>query len=268
MGAGEAVEKHRLHERSALVVWGENWHQGVVGIVASRLVERYYLPTVVVSLTEEQATASARSIDGLSLYETLGDCADLLTKYGGHAMAAGLTLPVDNLPEFQRRFEQLCAEKIRPEDYIPKLAIDGTIKLNQLSFQLIEELSELEPHGVGNPGPCCRQVSVLRCVPWVPRTAICSYLFRTEPEAKRRLLPLFWPGTEKWKSMRNGGLGFVPGVNTGAVRRRFSSRSGRSRDVAEGYVRRWMVDQYPGVWEPHSSKQALDLDDFAWSIKP
>lgn len=264
--AEEAVEKHRLHERSALVVWGENWHQGVVGIVASRLVERYYLPTVVVSLAEEQATASARSIDGLNLYETLGDCADLLTKYGGHAMAAGLTLPVDNLPEFQRRFEQLCAEKIRPEDYIPKLAIDGTIKLNQLSFQLIEELSELEPHGVGNPGPLLQtEVSVLRTRTVGAQNSHLQLSVQDGTGGETQAIA-FGFGQEQEKMEKYAervALAFVPGVNhwRSETKIQLTVREWEPRRRGEGYVRRWMVDQYP--WRLGASffqSKALDLD--------
>ena len=107
------IEKYDLNTRSALVVWGEGWHQGVVGIVASRLVEKYYLPTVVVSVSDDGATASARSIAGLDLYQTLVECSHLLTRFGGHAMAAGLSLPVENLPAFQRLFEELCAARLR-----------------------------------------------------------------------------------------------------------------------------------------------------------
>ena len=157
------VEKYGLHQRSALVVWGEGWHQGVVGIVASRLVERYYLPTVVISVREGQGTASARSIVGLDLYQTLTSCEALLTKYGGHTMAAGLSLPEENFYAFQQLFESLCSQTLQADDYIPQLQIDAVATMDQITPELIGELASLEPHGIANPGPTFQaQVAVLR----------------------------------------------------------------------------------------------------------
>lgn len=160
--AVEVVEKYGLQRRRRGGV-GENWHQGVVGIVASRLVELYYRPTVVISLVNGEGVASARSIAGLHLFAALSDCAHLLTKFGGHAMAAGLTLPRENLREFQGLFEEICAARLSPEDYLPKLYIDGRTQLGEVTEELVNQLSMLEPHGLGNPGPLLQtEVAVLR----------------------------------------------------------------------------------------------------------
>ena len=270
----KVVEAYNLHERSALVVWGQGWHQGVVGIVASRLVERYYLPTVVVSVSDEQATASARSIAGLDLYHTLGDCSDLLTKFGGHAMAAGLSLPVENLPRFQRRFEELCSERISPEDYIPKLDIDGTIELNQVSFQLIEELSGLEPHGYGNPGPMLQaEVSVLRTRKVGAQRSHLQLAVDDGTAGEMQAIAFTFGQQQQQieKHAERVALAFVPGVNEWRNEKtlQLNMKEWEPRGQGACYVRRWMVDLYP--WRLGASyfqSKALDMEATDPSVPP
>ena len=247
--AVKTVERYSLHTRKALVVWGENWHQGVVGIVASRLVERYYLPTVVVSVSEGEGVASARSIEGLDMYKTLRDCASLLTKYGGHAMAAGLTLPAENLPAFQEMFERLCAERISPEDYMPKLYLDGTIELSQITEKLVEELSELEPHGFGNPAPLlAAEVSVQH----TRRVGSQNNHLQLTVKDQTGELPAiaFSFGEEQAEIEKHAeriALAFVPGINEWRSQKnlQLTVKEWEPRAAGMHYVRRWTVDLYP-----------------------
>jgi single-stranded-DNA-specific exonuclease len=138
---------------SSILLWSEDWHPGVIGIVASRLVERYQRPTVLVSLRGERGRGSGRSLPGLDLNRMLGHCQDLLEAYGGHAFAAGLTVARERLPELRARFETLVRERISPEDCVPRLAIDAEVRLSECDLELIDWIERLSPHGLGNPEP-------------------------------------------------------------------------------------------------------------------
>lgn len=148
------IEKESLNKiHRSLVVYGEHWHQGVIGIVASRLVERYYLPAIVLTRDQTGLKGSARSIKGFHLVEGLRKCGDLLSKFGGHAYAAGLSLAEENLEEFQKRFDQVVRATLEEKDFQPSLNLDGVSKLEEIHPQFLEELSRLEPFGLGNPQP-------------------------------------------------------------------------------------------------------------------
>jgi len=134
-----------------LVVSGRGWHPGVIGIVASRLVEKYGKPAFVISIDEEgEAKGSCRSIEGFSLYEALKDCADVLIKFGGHKLAAGFSVSEELIPEFRRRINE-TAEK--NGDIIPVLNIDCRINPANLTVAALDSLALLEPFGALNPGP-------------------------------------------------------------------------------------------------------------------
>lgn len=248
--AVEVVEKYGLQRRPAVVVWGENWHQGVVGIVASRLVELYYRPTVVISLVNGEGVASARSIAGLHLFAALSDCAHLLTKFGGHAMAAGLTLPRENLREFQGLFEEICAARLSPEDYLPKLYIDGRTQLGEVTEELVNQLSMLEPHGLGNPGPLLQtEVAVLR----TQRVgAENQHLKLWVHDATANEVPAiaFGFGEDAGELERRAegiALAFVPTINAwqGTRSVQLQVRAWQEAPSADSYVRRWLVENYP-----------------------
>ncbi|UOF88594.1 single-stranded-DNA-specific exonuclease RecJ [Fodinisporobacter ferrooxydans] len=140
-------------DQHVLVVAGENWNAGVVGIVASRLVEHYYKPTVVLSIHGDEAKGSARSVDGFDLYLALDNCSHLFSHFGGHTMAAGLTLPRENIEGFRRQFAQVANSMWLSEWDRPKLQIDGTLQLTDTSLQLLAAIARMEPFGLGNPKP-------------------------------------------------------------------------------------------------------------------
>lgn len=263
----QIVEKYELYKRPALVVWGENWHQGVIGIVASRLVERYYRPTVVISLLEGKGVASARSIAGLHLYETLSECAHLLTKFGGHATAAGLTLPKGNLMTFQRLFEELCAQRLSAEDYIPKLYIDCATELDKVTEGLVAELSLLEPHGLGNPSPILRaDVAVLRTrrVGGENQHLQLAVHDGTVVEMPAIAFGAGADQEELEKRAEQVALAFVPTVNEWQGTRiiQLQVRDWQEVQVEDTFVRRWLVESYPWRLGPSFyQSSALSIED-------
>jgi single-stranded-DNA-specific exonuclease len=151
--AVERVEQERLHEAPAIVVAGDGWHAGVIGIVASQLVERYYRPVVAIAVGGGVGRGSARSIDAFHMVEGLAACADLLTRFGGHAMAAGLTIDAAHIPEFARRFVEEARARLRPDDLVPSVEVDADVELAVLTESLARELQQLAPFGAGNPEP-------------------------------------------------------------------------------------------------------------------
>ncbi|HWP56883.1 MAG TPA: single-stranded-DNA-specific exonuclease RecJ [Candidatus Acidoferrales bacterium] len=139
--------------RFALVVAGEGWHPGVLGIVASRLVERFYRPTVVIGFERGQGKGSARSIRGFHITNAFRDCADLLVKFGGHEYAAGLSINEDCFALFCARFEELSKRRLKPEDLVPALEIDAALDFRDVTFDFATRLEALAPFGIGNPEP-------------------------------------------------------------------------------------------------------------------
>jgi single-stranded-DNA-specific exonuclease len=140
-------------QRRSLVLAGPGWHPGVIGIVAGRLAEVYHRPTIVLSLRESIAQGSARSIPGFDLYQAIQACAEPLLGFGGHAAAAGLKLPGDQVGHFAALFEDCCRDALAPEQLERVLSIDAEVPLGVLSLRVVEELDKLEPYGVGNPKP-------------------------------------------------------------------------------------------------------------------
>jgi single-stranded-DNA-specific exonuclease len=139
--------------RCSLVVAGAGWHRGVIGIVAQRLVERFYLPTLVIAIEDGVGHGSGRSIAGFHLVEALDRVRDLFDRYGGHAQAAGFSLAADRVPELAARFESYARSTLRPEDLEPVLRLDAEVELPDVDHNLYQALRQLEPYGVGNPTP-------------------------------------------------------------------------------------------------------------------
>ena len=140
-------------KKKALVSWHPEWHQGVLGIVASRITEKYFRPVVLIAVRGELGKGSARSIPGVDLFKALHACQHCLQNFGGHSMAAGLTIQTQNLAEFQHTFEKTVAEMTGPDDSIPQLTIDAEIKFSDISEILINEIEALSPFGIANPEP-------------------------------------------------------------------------------------------------------------------
>ena len=137
----------------SIVLYDEGWKKGVVGIVASRLTELYYRPTVVLTIIDGMASGSARSVAGFDIYDAVKSCRDLLENFGGHTYAVGLTLRQENIPEFRRRFQEYVSHHILPEQTQQTLDIDMELDFQQISKRLLNELKRLAPHGPGNAKP-------------------------------------------------------------------------------------------------------------------
>lgn len=136
----------------ALVVAGEGWHEGVKGIVASRLVNRYGVPALLFTIEGDEAHGSGRSVGDVNLFQAVSSCQDLLVRFGGHHAAVGVTLKAENLPEFSRR---LCEymDALPPEDFIPRIQVDAAVDLSELTLANVEKLDMLAPFGQENPSP-------------------------------------------------------------------------------------------------------------------
>jgi single-stranded-DNA-specific exonuclease len=152
--ANEIVERLESQQHmQSIVLYDEGWKKGVVGIVASRLTELYFRPTVVLTIINGIASGSARSVAGFDIYEAIKSCRDLLENFGGHTYAVGLTLKQENIPEFRRRFQEYVAAHIMPEQTQQTLDIDMELDFHHISKRLLNELKKLAPHGPGNEKP-------------------------------------------------------------------------------------------------------------------
>ena len=145
-------EQHRGRE-GVLIAYGADWHAGVIGIAASRLVETYYRPALVISTHDGTGKGSCRSIAGFNMYEALQSVDDILLQYGGHPMAAGFSIAEKNIETFRQRLNQYAKIHMKAEDYIPMVSVDMELKPVDISLPLIEELAQLEPYGMGNSRP-------------------------------------------------------------------------------------------------------------------
>ena len=157
------IEQGRLHERRSIVVGCQGWHPGVLGIVASRIVERFHRPTVVVGFDGGEGKGSGRSIRGFHMVQGMRRCADLLERFGGHEYAAGLSIREENLGPFAGRFDEVARESLSEEDLLPYLDIDAEVDFRQLSLGLVRQMRLLSPFGVGNPEPVFQTRGVEVC---------------------------------------------------------------------------------------------------------
>ena len=152
--ANQIVERLETQKhRSSIVLYDEGWKKGVIGIVASRLTEIYFRPTVVLTRDGEFATGSARSVTGFDVYAAIKSCRDLLVNFGGHTYAAGLTLRWDDIPIFRQRFQQYVDEHIEPEQTEANLDIDAILDFKDINKRLHNDLKRFSPFGPGNQKP-------------------------------------------------------------------------------------------------------------------
>ncbi len=141
------------HLRKSTVLYRSHWHKGVVGIVASRLIDHYYRPTIVLTSANGKATGSARSVSGFNIYEAIHECRDLLDNYGGHFFAAGMTMPEEHVDEFIHRFEETVAATITKEQEVPEIEIDAEIPLSLVKQSFYNIIRQFEPFGPANMKP-------------------------------------------------------------------------------------------------------------------
>jgi single-stranded-DNA-specific exonuclease len=148
------VEKEiDFKQHRVIVLEDVSWHKGVIGIVASRLVDRFYRPTVIISVDGLQGRGSGRSIKNFNLFKALSSCSDCLDNYGGHSYAAGLTISTNRLNDFKKRINDIAHESILTQDLVPQIYVDAEIPIGALDKGLLEELDRLSPFGIGNPRP-------------------------------------------------------------------------------------------------------------------
>ena len=147
------TENADWHDRKSTVVFQSHWHKGVVGIVASRLIEHYYRPTIVLTQSGEYIAGSARSVPGFNLYEAVHACREHLIGYGGHFAAAGLTLEIDKIDAFRDKFEEIVSATIHPELLIPEIIIDAEINFKDIQWPFYNIIQQMEPFGPDNLRP-------------------------------------------------------------------------------------------------------------------
>jgi len=148
-----AITENNFEDKKSTVVYDKNWHKGVVGIVASRLTEHYYRPTIVLTESNGKAVGSARSVKGYDIHEALTQCSDVLEQFGGHQFAAGMTLEIDNVPKLQTKFEEVVSSTIDPELLVPKLEIDLEIELSAIDEKFWRIIKQFAPFGPDNMKP-------------------------------------------------------------------------------------------------------------------
>lgn len=150
--AVDQIEKNKLYENCAIVVGGDNWHHGVIGIVSSKITDLYFKPSILLCYDNELAKGSGRSIPGFDLHDALMKCQDTIEKFGGHSMAIGITIKKDNFDKFANELEQIAKDS-KIDEIVPIINVDAKINLNEVSRETVESLKQLEPFGEGNKTP-------------------------------------------------------------------------------------------------------------------
>jgi single-stranded-DNA-specific exonuclease len=146
-------QREDIKSQKILVIDGEGWHLGVVGIVASRILEQYYKPVIILAVDRDKARGSGRSIEGFDLHKALDHCKEFFTAYGGHKRAVGLSIPAKSIPDFRKKINEYAAEHLDIKNLHPRLKIDAELTADDLTFDNVTALSVLEPYGTSNPPP-------------------------------------------------------------------------------------------------------------------
>lgn len=220
-----ALSETESHDgRHFVVVAGDGWHQGVIGLAASRIAEKLYRPTIVLSLKDGFGHGSARSVKGFHLLDALDTCEDLFEQYGGHAAAAGMKIALENIDELRTRLNNYAAEVLKEEDLIPELSIDAVVTSRSLSLELLDELSAFEPFGAGNPKPIFVTRDLLvRDEPFVMKER--HLKLKLLGDDNRVFEAVWWDGVERYKGQTlkpntRIELAYVPEVNVWQGNRR------------------------------------------------
>jgi len=151
--AKKQVEQLDLEKVKALVISDKGWHSGIIGIAASKIQEQFYRPTVLIAIEDDMGRGSARSIPEFDIHEAIEKCSNLLERFGGHKAAAGFTIRKENIEKFRNDFLKIASETLTKEDLQSKLEIDASVSLSDLSLDVVEMFSSMEPYGLGNPQP-------------------------------------------------------------------------------------------------------------------
>jgi single-stranded-DNA-specific exonuclease len=167
------IEKNDLAQKAVIIVYGENWHLGVIGIVASKITRNYSRPAIVISIENDMAFGSARSLENINILDMLADSSEFLQRYGGHSMAAGLSLTRSNLEKFLRKFEESAEKRLCGVQLSPKINVDGELALTDIRREFFDVLPRLEPFGFGNANPIFR-MNKLRLETLMPATPLHS----------------------------------------------------------------------------------------------
>ena len=192
------LETERITEKHFVVVAGEGWHQGVIGLAASRIAEKLYRPTIVLSLKDGVGHGSARSVAGFHLLNALDTCDDLFEQYGGHAAAAGMKVRAENIPAVQKRLDEYAAEMLSGDDLIPELRIDALVTSQSLGLDLVEQLAAFEPFGAGNPKPVfVTRGLVLKEEPYVMKDK--HLKLKLYGDGNKQFEAVWWDGVERSK---------------------------------------------------------------------
>lgn len=146
------IERNKLYENCAIVVGGDNWHHGVIGIVSSKITDLYFKPSILLCYDDDLAKGSGRSIPGFDLHDALMKCQDTIEKFGGHSMAIGITIKKHNFDKFANELEQIAKDS-KIDEIVPIINVDAKINLNEVSRETVESLKQLEPFGEGNKTP-------------------------------------------------------------------------------------------------------------------
>ncbi|MBE7022670.1 MAG: single-stranded-DNA-specific exonuclease RecJ [Ruminococcaceae bacterium] len=161
------AENDSYSQDAVIVLAHPEWHHGIIGIVASRLTEKLNKPTILISLSQGEGKGSGRSIKGFNLFAALAACEEDLTRFGGHELAAGLTVPAQKLENFRRHINEYAAERLSADDFIPELTIDAELPIAYMNLHTVDKLSVMAPYGMGNPAPVflCRNLKIVALRP-------------------------------------------------------------------------------------------------------
>lgn len=146
-------ENPKIKEDKVLIIPHRNWHHGIVGIVSSKITEKFYKPSILFAIDGDEAKGSGRSISGYNLFEALENCSDLLEKFGGHELAAGLSIKTENIEKFRKAINEYAAAKLEEKTLVPTINIDAIIKPAYITLETVDEINKLQPFGVDNPTP-------------------------------------------------------------------------------------------------------------------
>ena len=186
------------NQKHIAVIAGENWHRGVIGLASSRITDKIYRPSLVISLENGIGHGSARSIENFNLHDALEHCAELFEKFGGHAAACGFTIKRENIDALREKLNKYAAEKLSDEDLIPELKIDAVVSSQTLNLEIVQELKKLEPYGAGNPKPkFVTKDLILTDEPWVMKEK--HLKLKLKDEKGKQFEAVWWDGVEKSK---------------------------------------------------------------------